>query len=90
MSKQKSSKIGLKQKILKNWPSQSPDLNPIEDPWNQLEIRIRKRPNKFKNNVELETALHEEWNQIPRNIYMNLIESMPRRIEAVISNNGGQ
>ena len=45
-------------------------------------------PNKFKNNDELETALWEEWNQIPRNIYMNLIESMPRRIEAVISNNG--
>ena len=49
-----------KVKILKNWPSQSPDLNPIEHMWNQLEIRIRKRPNKFKNNVELETALHED------------------------------
>lgn len=77
-----------KVKILKDWPSQSPDLNPIEHLWNQLEIRIRKRPNKFKNNDELETALREEWNQIPRNIYMNLIESMPKRIEAVISNNG--
>ena len=73
---------------MKNWPSQSPDLNPIEHLWNQLEIRIRKRPNKFKNNVELEATLHEELNQISRNIYMNLIESMPRRIEAVISNNG--
>jgi len=41
-----------------------PDLNPIEHLWNQLEIRIRKRPNKFKNNDELETALREEWNQI--------------------------
>lgn len=83
----------IKAKIIKNWietewPSQSPDLNPIEHLWNQLEIRIQKRPNKFKNNVELETTLHEEWNQIPRNIYMNLIESMPRRKEAVISNNG--
>ena len=63
------------------------DLNPIEHLWNQLEIHIRKRPNKFKNNDELETALREEWNQIPRSIYMNLIESMPKRIEAVISNN---
>ena len=62
-------------------------MNPIEHLWNQLEIRIRKRPNKFKNN-ELEAILHEEWNQIPRNIYMNLIESMPRRMEAVIPNNG--
>ena len=77
-----------KVKILKDWPSQSPDLNPIEHLWNQLEILIRKRPNKFKNKDELETALQEEWNQIPRNFYMNLIESMPRRIEAVISNNG--
>ena len=63
-------------------------MNPIEHLWNQLEIRIWECPNKFKNNVELETALLEKWNQIPRNIYMNLIESMPRRMEAVIPNNG--
>ena len=77
-----------KVKILENWPSQSPDLNPIEHLWSELERRIRKRPNPAKNVRELECALHEEWNQIPNNTLINLIESMPRRVEACIKNNG--
>jgi len=58
--------------LAKSTPLPPPDLNPIEHLWKQLEIRICKRPNKFKNNDELETALREEWNQIPRNIYMRV------------------
>lgn len=75
-------------KILENWPSQSPDLNPIEHLWKELEMRIRKRPDKFKNKNELEVALQEEWENIPENVLINLIESMPRRIQACIENNG--
>ena len=75
-------------KILENWPSQLLDLNPIEHLWSELERHIKKCPKPAKNEKELERALHEEWNQIPRNIYMNLIESMPRRMETVIPNNG--
>ncbi|CAB4399837.1 unnamed protein product [Rhizophagus irregularis] len=71
-------------KILENWPSQSPDLNPIEHLWSELERRIRKRPNPAKNSKEFERAL----NQIPNNILISLIESMPHRIEACIKNNG--
>jgi len=74
--------------ILKDWPSQSPDLNPIEHLWSELERRIRSRPILAKNARELEVALQEEWNQLPQNILLNLIESMPRRIEACITNNG--
>ncbi|GBC41177.2 IS630 family transposase [Rhizophagus irregularis DAOM 181602=DAOM 197198] len=75
-------------KILENWPSQSPDLNPIKHLWSELERRIRKRPNPEKNLKEFERALHEEWNQIPNNILISLIESMPHRIEVCIKNNG--
>lgn len=54
----------------------------------RAEKGIRKRPKPAKNVKELERALHEEWNQIPNNTLLNLIESMPRRIEACIKNNG--
>ena len=75
-------------KILENWPSQSPDLNPIEHLWKELEMRIRKRPDKFKNKNELEVALQEEWVNILENVLIDLIESMLRRIQACIENNG--
>jgi len=36
----------------------------------------------------LETFLKQEWQQISRNIYLNLIDSMPRRTEECIAKNG--
>ena len=74
--------------VLPDWPSQSPDLNPIEHLWSELGRRIRNRPQVIKNITELETALQEEWSKISMNQIISLIESMPRRIEAVISSNG--
>ena len=68
--------------------SQSPDSNPIEHLWSELERRIRSKPQAITNIAELETALQEEWGKISQSQVMALIESMPRRIEAVISSNG--
>ena len=72
-------------KILPDWPYQSPDLNPIE---HELERRLKNRKKHPKNATELEIALKEEWSLIPYKTYSKLIESMPRRLEACISNNG--
>ena len=63
-------------------------LNPIEHLWHELERRLRKRSVHPKNFYELEEALQEEWKRIPSETYINLIKSMPRRIEACIKNQG--
>ncbi|GES94162.1 IS630 family transposase [Rhizophagus clarus] len=67
---------------------QSPDLNPIKYMWNELERRIRARTNSPKNLGELESLLQECWLQIQREVYQKLVESMNRRIDAVIKARG--
>ena len=56
--------------------------------WNELETRFRKKLKSVKNLKELEALLIEEWNKIPEDVYLKLIKSMNRRIEACIASNG--
>ena len=70
------------------WPAQSPDLNPIENLWQDLKRRLRMRNPKPKNKIELFNLLKEEWfNTIPVRIN-RLIDSMPQRVDAVLKNKG--
>lgn len=71
------------------WPSQSPDLNPIEHLWDELERRIRRDKVKPKNKAELFAALEREWGRIHSNVIDNLVNSMPRRVKAVLDAKGG-
>ena len=41
-----------------------------------------------KNVRKLGTALQEKWNQISNNVLINLIKSIPRRVEACIASKG--
>jgi transposase len=70
------------------WPAQSPDLNPIEPLWDELDHRIRKRKPLPANLTELKAALKEEWIQIPPPVYQKLILSMKERVSAVITAKG--
>ena len=69
------------------WPSQSPDLNPIENLWSYLERKMSgRRPN---NKFDLEQILKAEWEKIPQDYCRKLVESMPKRIREVIKAKGG-
>ena len=70
------------------WPAQSPDLNPIEHLWGHLKRQLKKYPTQPKGVHELWDRLVVEWNNIPPETCQKLIESMPRRIKAVIKAEG--
>ena len=72
-----------------DWPGQSPDLNPIEHLWDELERRLRARPSRPTSVCDLTNALLEEWSKILIKTLLNLVESLPRRVEAVIAAKGG-
>lgn len=71
-----------------DWPSQSPDLNPIENLWQIVDNAIRKRPVKPKNTTELQHAIYDEWKKLEPDLLLKLTDSMPSRIQAVIEANG--
>jgi transposase len=73
-----------------HWPSQSPDLNPMEHLWAELKRRIRSRPNQPSNLKDLWAAIEEEWNGIPADFCLRLINTMPSRIQDVLKAKGGQ
>uniref|UniRef100_A0A914QKF7 Transposase n=1 Tax=Panagrolaimus davidi TaxID=227884 RepID=A0A914QKF7_9BILA len=68
------------------WPSQSPDLNPIEHLWDVLGRRVGSR--KHTSQADLFAHLQQEWLNIPKKTIEDLIESMPRRCAAVIAAKG--
>ena len=69
-----------------DWPSNSPDLNPIENLWAIVKRKVKLR--RPKNLSELELFLKEEWENIPNSTLINLVNSMPQRCRDVIEKNG--
>uniref|UniRef100_A0A8C5Q6T5 Tc1-like transposase DDE domain-containing protein n=1 Tax=Leptobrachium leishanense TaxID=445787 RepID=A0A8C5Q6T5_9ANUR len=68
------------------WPSQSPDLNPIENLWWDLKKAVAVR--KPKNVTELEAFAHDEWAKIPVDRCKTLVSSYASRLKAVITVKG--
>uniref|UniRef100_A0A8R1DZK8 DDE_3 domain-containing protein n=1 Tax=Caenorhabditis japonica TaxID=281687 RepID=A0A8R1DZK8_CAEJA len=71
---------------LLEWPSQSPDLNPIKHMWEELERRLNgvRASNANQKFAQLEAA----WKSIPMTVGQTLLDSMPRRCQAVIDAKG--
>ena len=69
-----------------DWPSNSPDLNPIENLWAVLKRKVELR--QPKNIGELESFMEEEWTTIPQDIIKNLVGSMKQICKLVIENKG--
>lgn len=68
------------------WPSQSPDLNPIENMWEFVDGKIRDK--NYSNLNDLFLALQKSWREISEDYINKLILSMPKRCASVIQEKG--
>ncbi len=69
------------------WPSMSPDLNPIEHLWGILMRQVEHHsPSSIQS---LKEVILEEWKKIDLAKCRQLVHSMPRRLGAVIKHHGG-
>ena len=60
------------------WPSQSPDLNPIENVWAELKKCVRAR--MPTNLTQLHQLCQEEWAKIHPTYCGKLVEGYPKRL----------
>jgi transposase len=72
-----------------SWPSQSPDLNPIENLWAAIKKRIAKLTTQAYSIDDLWDKVQDVWNEVTKEQCLKLIDSMPKRIAAVIEAKGG-
>ena len=68
-----------------DWPSNSPDLNPMENMWSIQKRRVQER--KPSDIDELET-IHEEWQKVDIHSVNNLTGSMKTRCLMIIDSGG--
>uniref|UniRef100_A0A672IYI2 Transposase Tc1-like domain-containing protein n=1 Tax=Salarias fasciatus TaxID=181472 RepID=A0A672IYI2_SALFA len=68
-------------------PAQSPDLNPIELVWDEIDRRVKaKQPTSATHLWEL---LQQTWEELSEDSLISVVERMPRVCSAVISAKGG-
>ena len=73
--------------IVKDWPSSSPDLNPIENVWGRMSIELQKL--SPQNADDLRKALKTLWRRLVTREYCeSLINSMGNRLKQVIDREG--
>jgi transposase len=78
-----------------NWPPYSPDLNPIENLWKLLKEAIQRNhldldtaPKSNESLQRLAEAAVEAWEALEDRLLESLVESIRRRLEAVIRARG--
>ena len=67
----------------------SPDLNTQEDVWGHMRRRLASLPERPRGREAYIAALRKIWDEIEMPFLRTLLESMPRRFEAVIEARGG-
>jgi hypothetical protein len=77
---------GHKAELLKAWPPNSPDLNPIENLWAYVQAEVNKMA--CRSFEEFREAVKHVMAAVPPTILTHLYDGMPARIEEVIAKGG--
>jgi hypothetical protein len=72
--------LRIKVKVLE-WPSQSPDLNPIENVWAELKNHVHAR--RPTNLTRLHQLCQKEWAKIHPTYCGKLVEAYPKHLTQV-------
>jgi len=72
--------------ITMDWPSQSPDANPIENVWAYIKHKLRSK--RTYTSKQLSCEIRRIWRSLPLEYAIKLVESMPRRCQAIIDADG--
>ncbi len=92
VTKLKSSQTGFLNMTMSSLYSkglQSPDINPIEHLWDVVEREICIMDVQPTNLHQLRDAIRSIWTKISEECFLHLVESIPRRIKAVLKAKGG-
>lgn len=71
---------------IRPWPSNSPDLNPIENVFAWLKVYVERAAPSTQQ--ELEAAVRAAWESYPIESTERLMDSMTDRLQAVIDQEG--
>ena len=69
-----------------DWPSMSPDLNPIENIWSRMKTLVERELPRTKQ--ELVTAINKVWDSFDHTKMKNYVHSMHDRLSQCITLNG--
>jgi hypothetical protein len=72
------------------WPTQSPDLNIIENVWKVLKIpvQVQKRLREIKNADDLRRVVLDIWTGLGLHYIQSLFDSIPLRIRCILRSRG--